>query len=442
MAEVLSLLPSNLLIDAENPRLPQPNEGQREALRAMASHQQKKLVTLAKDIIEYGLNPSDLPIVMPANDDLKRYFVLEGNRRLVALRALENPDVLVGALDATNLTELRKLSKKYQASPIDLVTCLSVKDKEEAQHWITLRHTGQNEGAGIVPWGSDEAGRFRARSGSKEIHTQALDFLEGRGNLTPSQRSEVPAATFKRLLGTPEVREKVGLDLEDGHLQVVGDEAKVAKALSFIVDALKSKKLKTKDIYSQEQRVAWAEKLPKSIVVKAQKKAGRSVTGSKKAGASTPAKSKNKKNTPVRPRDYLIPRNCVLSISDARISKIEEELRSLSLDNHTNAVSVLCRVFLELSADAYIASKTVAATENDVLAKKFSAVADDLVARQKLTKQQAAPVRRACQKDSFLAPSISLMHQYVHNRHLFPAAGDLRAHWDSLQPFVVAMWSP
>src|SRR5436189_215030 len=107
MAEPRSIQPSNLLIDAENPRLPQPNTGQREAHRALAEHQQHKLLNLAKDIVRSGLDPSNLPIVTPANDDLKRYVVLEGNRRLVALKALENPDSLVGAVDNSVLGELR-----------------------------------------------------------------------------------------------------------------------------------------------------------------------------------------------------------------------------------------------------------------------------------------------------------------------------------------------
>jgi hypothetical protein len=100
----------------------------------------------------------------------------EGNRRLVALKALENPDSLVGAVDNDVLNQLRDLSRTYQTAPIKSVLCYCVKDRDEARPWIELRHTGENEGAGIVRWGSDESSRFRARNGQEEIHTIALNF--------------------------------------------------------------------------------------------------------------------------------------------------------------------------------------------------------------------------------------------------------------------------
>src|SRR5438552_5600127 len=119
MAEMINLTLADLLIDAQNPRLPNPNEGQREALRALAEHLKRKLIVLAEDILEWGTNPGDPPYVIPLHDDRKRYLVLEGNRRLAALKALENPEPLSGAVDPKLFAEFRELSKRYQSSPIE-----------------------------------------------------------------------------------------------------------------------------------------------------------------------------------------------------------------------------------------------------------------------------------------------------------------------------------
>ena len=147
---------------------------------------------------------------MPFKDDLKRYVVLEGNRRLTALRALENPEFLVDAVGSGILSAIRRLSRQYQNAPIESMQCVVVKDRDEARHWIELRHTGENEGAGIVPWGSDDKARFRSRTGALELHSQALNFLESRRDLTPESRRQVPVTSFKRLIETPEVRATPG----------------------------------------------------------------------------------------------------------------------------------------------------------------------------------------------------------------------------------------
>ena len=75
---------ADLLLDEQNPRLATPNQGQASTIRAIAESQGSRLLVLADDIVEHGLDPSHLFIVMEEN---QRYIVLDGNRRAAALKA-------------------------------------------------------------------------------------------------------------------------------------------------------------------------------------------------------------------------------------------------------------------------------------------------------------------------------------------------------------------
>ena len=441
MANIVLVSVADLLVDEENPRLAQPNEGQREALRALSTYQERKLQVIAGDILAHGLDPSQMAIVMPLEDDQKRYVVLDGNRRLTALRALENPEFLVDAVSPSIVKAIRKLSRQYQDAPIETTPCVVVKDRDEARHWISLRHTPRHKGAGPESWGPEESNRFRARTDGLPIQTQALNFLEQHGDITPEFRQGRFTTTYMRILNEAKVRAKVGIEFKDGQLKILGDENAVAKALLYIAQNLKSGNINVNDVRHKEQRVAYADNLPKDIIVTPTRKSGQGVAvGSELSQA--PKKKSPVTVRPRKPRDVLIPRDCPLNITDERLREIETELRRLSLENYTNAVSVLFRVFIELGVDTYIDRTGLPTNIEAGLITKLLDVTRELIRRKKLTGQQAKAVRRACQADSFLAPSVTLMHQYVHNPYLFPTTSELRAGWNNLQSFISAIWAP
>ena len=95
MSQVKSISLQNLLIDLQNPRY-DPRTNQREAIITIVNEQGSKLVALADDIVnESGLNPSELPMVMPSGDE-NTFIVMEGNRRLTALKLLLSPSLVAG----------------------------------------------------------------------------------------------------------------------------------------------------------------------------------------------------------------------------------------------------------------------------------------------------------------------------------------------------------
>ena len=435
MSDPMPIPVADLWLDEENPRLATPNQGQRETIRAMAAYQGTRLQKLAADIVNYGLDPSDLMTVMETEN--RRYLVLDGNRRVTALKALENPEIVNGAVPSRVFTALKRLSALYQANSPESVFCTLVNDRHEADHWIELKHTGYQDGAGPLRWGPDEGARFRARTGGiLDIETQALNFLQQRGSITPEYRSKIPTTTFRRLLRTPVVREKIGLGWKDGTLIVGDDEDAIVKVLLHITKDLTEKQITVRQLDRLEDRVRYVASLPSDMLVT------QPSSGGGKQAESSKKKQSTRENIVQRTQDRLIPGDVTLNVSDNRIKSIEHELRRLSLQQYPNAVSVLFRVFLELSADAYIDDVGLSKVNVDSqLGSKIQAITNDLVTKKKLNAQQAKVARRAAQRDSFLGPSITGMHQYLHNRHMFPGPADLRTDWDNLQPWFKAVWS-
>jgi len=438
--------PSDLLIDLKNPRIDPEATGQREALRALAQDQQERLVVLAEHIVTYRqLNPAELPIVMRSEAQPKRYTVLEGNRRLAALRVLEAPDLFKDSLESKLLDRLRKLGTQYQRSPITQVYCIVAKDRDEADPWITIRHNGQNGGAGVVDWVPDQKARYGARSGrAVGFHTRILNFLQEGGHLSSSERKQVPTTTLERMLKSPAIRQVVGFDVEKGgHVRFLVDEKDAIRALMQIINDLISGETKVQNVYTKEQRTKYAQEFPAAL--KAQQTKAIDSGNDPVVPTHQPSAVLGAKRSTVRiipPRAKLIPSECFLRVKDGRVKSIEIELRSLLLEDYPNAVAVLFRVFLELSVD-YYRKHTLKRDQYAVkahLADKLLDVVGDLETKGALTKWEANPVRTAAQKNSFFVPSVVMMHEVIHNLHQNPSPTDLRAQWDSLQPFIIAIW--
>ena len=77
---------------------------------------------------------------------------------------------------------------------------------------------------------------------------------------------------------------------------------------------------------------------------------------------------------------------------------------------------------------------------SEKLTQKLTAIVDYLEGQSVLSRQEAAPVRAACQKKSFLATSVLTMNEYIHNALMNPTPTDLRAAWDGFEPFLKALW--
>lgn len=457
--------PINLRVDPENPRISNPNMGQRDLIAALAEDQDVKLLSIAEHVLEHGLSPSELFIVMPLANEDGQFRVLEGNRRLCALKVLDMPSLLDDVWKPREMKKLRALSARYHKARIDEVECCVCDSREEARPWIQLKHGGQRGGAGVVQWGTQEKDRFEARSGTADPHQKLLDFVLDRGAITAAQREAVPVTTLKRMLSTPDVRRVLGLHLKKGEILLAGPAGQVAAAVGRLVGELASGALKVEGVYKAKQRQGWAEQFPADLRPDPQsprslddpdggedrERGGGSGGGDPNAGddpegggdsdgsggGTSPGGGTGKPKPKPEPKTLIAKAD--LPNADGRALEVAKELTKLEVNRFPNAVAVLLRVLLDLSGTAYKTNHKPDLGGKDL--KAFSGgIIDDLVRRGKLSKAQAKQVRSALGPGSLLCPGIDMMNAWVHEHASFPTAHDLRRTWHNLQPFVTAIW--
>ena len=202
---------ADLMLDHENPRH-EPVRTQRDAVNALLDEGGDKIVKLAEDIVAHGMNPSDNLLILRKHPRSSTYIVVEGNRRLAAVKLLHNP----------GLASRDKFVRKFRqlaavGSPPDELRCSVVASRQEAKHWQLLRHGGERGGVGVIPWSTVAAQRFGGKRGNQAdygmIFADAVakayqKNTELQDDITAVRKDKI--TTLGRLVQDPEVRTVLG----------------------------------------------------------------------------------------------------------------------------------------------------------------------------------------------------------------------------------------
>jgi hypothetical protein len=448
--EIVDIPIPDLLLNGSNPRLAGDSSTQQEVALELARQQGDNIVRMAEDIVANGLDPTALPAVVATGDRRKRYKVMEGNRRILAVRALDTPSLISPVLSQGSSRRLSALAARYEKKPLTAIHCALFETEESALHWIQLRHTGQNQGIGLVEWGAVEKDRFNAlHAGKRKPAGQLIDFVENLGGLSSAAQSSTQRilTNVERLLSTPYAREKLGIDVVDGEVVSYYPAEEVAKGLTRVVEDFKTGKITVPALYHLDDRKKYVDSLPTTTLPKRSTRLKTPVVLDDLAsGTKTPrtiAAKPPRRRRPA-PRTTVIPKSAQLDVTHPRINQIYNELLSLNAELYPNACSVLLRVFIELSVDHYVASQKLMTDEemrNTPLAKRLRITAKDLSTRNLIpTKLLRAIETIASSKTAIVGPTIATFHQYVHNEYVFPKSADLYSAWDELEPFAAKLW--
>jgi hypothetical protein len=432
-----------LIVNTENPRFDMVGN-QREAISQMIENQKEKLVRLSQDIIENGVNPSDLVIVTPHQKFEDKFNVMEGNRRVTALKLLNNPG-LIPEKNKSLLNKFKELSKVYKTKPLRELNCVIFKDEKEALKWIKLKHTGENEGIGVVGWDAQQKARFEERfEGKSQYSLQVIDFLRKSDEFSKELKpelSKVPISSLQRLVSDPDIRAVIGLETDDGKIISYLSPEELTKPLTKIVKDLIKDKFTVKDIYYKDDRANYIETFKDSELPDKTSRTSKweIITSTPPASPKPEETSRQKSKHLSTVRNTIIPKSCVIHINQNRINKIYRELKDIDLRYYINAAAITFRVFVELSVDSFIQEKKLKTNIDAKLVKKVQTVTDFLDKNSYLTKQQLKPINTMVSSPNSLF-SINTFNAYVHNKYFNPIANELKITWDNIEPFIKKIW--
>ena len=129
----------NLMVNPENYRF-DPVDNQGEAIDLMLEEKGEEIFNLAKHVLEHGLDKAKDSRVLEIKKNL--FLVLDGNRRVTAIKCLHDPSLIKAAALRTKFLNLRKGATDTP----NTINCFVYTTEKDAAEWIKLDHTGKNAG--------------------------------------------------------------------------------------------------------------------------------------------------------------------------------------------------------------------------------------------------------------------------------------------------------
>lgn len=359
---------SELRLDQKNFRLGE-QDSQRAAILEMIEDQKQKLVRLARDLMEVGPSPGEPVWVTKDNKNRGQYVILEGNRRVTALKLMENPALADGTLVEKHF---QNLSKLYLKKPIRELEALVFATRGDAQPWIRRRHMTAASGVGLQRWEPLAKGRADKAHG---LNTpRFLAVIEFLGEDTEAWNTVYGAlddkwTTLDRVLSAKAMNEMLGVsfDLKKGAVRFGnGNTSAGRKLLWRILQKVASADFDFADVEKVGDRETFLAQFIDGAVkakTKAQPSGKRPSAPPKRAplppGAAPTGASRQSKDHSARPT--LAPKTGtrVFHVDAARLQSIYSECKNIKLAKNRNAAALLLRVFIELSSEALLTKRKV-----------------------------------------------------------------------------------
>lgn len=460
----------SLYLDPLNPRLPNPSENlsQREIIADLIEHDD--IMSLVKSMAESGYVQGNAFVITMENN---KKIVLEGNRRIAAIKLLRKPEMA----PAKNLASCRKYAKLAALKKDPKVPVFVAPSREDALRFLYERHTGRD----LRSWSPANQARFIAsekledetvaefshRTGiskddaRKYLYVKTVYDLVLQLDIEENIRSKLlsgkfPLTTLMRIFDSSEARKWLGVEkTEDQDLSFKVPFDSLEKALIRVVSDL------GRDDTELDSRAlntsAGINKYLSSLSdLKPQGGPGRRTTAKKISKKISPKKKTAEKNATRNSRrpTHLIPASIPCKYDHGRIPAIYTELRILKVDKTPNATGILFRTLLDVALTRYLEENQMLKPCVEEIRKRrkgnirrtyqptLREMLKYFVKHDKSLNGSALKEVEKLTDDKSSSLSLDTLNDIVHNTYAPPKADDLRHIVMSLEPFIKLILTP
>ncbi len=461
---------ATLQLDDKNPRL--GREVRARAPRDIIQHlfEHDKAMDVAQSIALRGYFPNEPLLAVKEKD---KYIVVEGNRRLAALKALREPGLLE---DGPLEKQVARLSRSIQdLGSIAKVPVTIAPNRRATDRQIAGRHSGTP----VLAWQAENRASFildklaegydnsdlRDQLGFSLSDIQnarqmrAIADMARSLDLPPEVMAKLdhPRAkifsTLERVFESAEGRKFLMVEPNPDHgLRGTTTQKEFTKGFSKLVTDIALGKQSSRTLNKNEDIRAYFLSWKPSD--RPASKRGSFVPSDVIKGKSIASPSPKPKQGPTIKKqkpvsETVLPRDFQVRFGNERLVDIRRELTKLKRKDFPNAGAVLLRVFFELAILNYLERTGELATLVDRLKKRnalsygvptMKQLVPEIVrlAKKKLKAADANKVEKAVRYDAAAPFSISELHSFVHQSDL-PSERDIYQFWLRTEPLFRLM---
>jgi hypothetical protein len=453
---------TSLLLDPVNPRIPSLGamSSQRDLIAELVEHD--KVYELAARIVAQGYYPTEMIIAVKSEAG---FVIVEGNRRLAALKLLISPD----SAPEEKKAAFTALAAHVNPSQLAKVRVVIAPSRDAAAPLIMSRHTHNQ----IESWSPAMKARFYRSLMDRGITQQMLmdqygataDEIADALRMDTLYRMAVamplpavdqekvhnprtfPLTTLERIVVSAPGQKFLGIEFTDqdsilGKINV--DEFK--KGFKKLISDVANGEVTSRLANSASDIQKYLDRLPPDCRPDLKKKGKFTPANilSRAQQPKIPLAPNQKRRLPSR-SPSVIPRSFKCGLMSQRIVNLFSEMRKLKVEPFPNATAVLLRMLLELSVSYYLDRtgkiEPLRKREEAKKGKNWYPTLKQMLAYilqddtdLTLNRLQRRALNLLIQTDDSPV-TLDSLDSLVHNRYVAPNERELRAIWERLEPF-------